>query len=171
MSRKPIDPFAQRIVDFLDEVECPHSEIRFRGGTNNEIFTMHHGIELSKGRFYYELTGWTTERLLSLWTFPLLAIPEDRLVQAAEYALLANRNEWFGHFDLEYEPGGRIGFRTSLICETAEPGFAVLREWMFRNFGALMFHIPYIVSVLLDDVEPSKALAACNADRYSGGGE
>jgi hypothetical protein len=166
MAKKPIDPFAERLIAFFDEIGLPHSEIRFRSKTNNEIFSLHHGMESSKGRFYYVMNGWITQRLLTLWTFPLVQIPAEQLQAVAEYAIRANREEWFGHFDLEYANGGRIGFCTTLLCEGLEPGYAVLRDWLDWKFGTISMHVPYIQSILAGSASPLDALTAQKADLY-----
>jgi hypothetical protein len=96
----------------------------------------------------------------------MLSIPNDRLTAAAEYTSRANREEWFGHFEVEYAADGRIGYRTTLLSETAEPGFAVLRDWLDTNWGTISLHTPFIQSVLFDKVSPTDALQALHDDLH-----
>ena len=99
-------------------------------------------------------------------TYPLIAIPEDRLAAAAEDAACVNREEWYGYLDLEYAAESRIGFRTTLLCESAEPGFAVLKDWLDTNFGMISIHTPFIRNVLFEGITPADAFQALKVDLH-----
>ncbi|RPH96565.1 hypothetical protein EHM69_01015 [candidate division KSB1 bacterium] len=155
-----IDPFAQRVVDFLDEIGVPHSQLRLRGGTDSKIFDLHHSLQIGDEMFIYEMAVHVSGRVLTVWTFPLVKIPEDKLPVIAEYAARANYGLWIGNFDVEYVPDGRIGFKSTLSCESAEPGFACLRDWLYLGFSIISDHLPYIRRVISGELSPAEALTA-----------
>ncbi|HEY3294959.1 MAG TPA: hypothetical protein VGL38_05955 [bacterium] len=155
-----IDPFAQRLLDFLDELGVRHSELRYRGGTDNKIFDLHQSVEIDGELFYWELSGYLPAKLLAVWTYPLLQVPEDKLAVMAEYVARANFACWHGYLEMEYTPGGRVGFSTSICCDGIEPGFAALRHWLHTSFWRTWEHAPFIRRVIAGELTPAEAIEA-----------
>ena len=78
-----IDSFAQRLLDFLDELGVRHSELRYRGGTDGNIFDLHQNVQIDGELYYWELTGSVPAKILTVWTYPLFQVPEDKLAAVA----------------------------------------------------------------------------------------
>jgi hypothetical protein len=159
-----VDPFAQLVLDFLDELGAMHSELRFRGGSDVTIFDLHHRVQIDDVQLYYEMSGDIPRRMLTVWTYMLVPIPENRLSAIAEYACRANYGFWYGGFDMEYCAGGRIGFKTSLRCEGFDPGFALLRHWLYTSFFTMHTHAPYIQKVIAGELTPEVAIESQKED-------
>jgi len=155
-----IDPFAQRVVDFLDELGVRHSEIRYRGGSDGRIFDLHQNVQIEEELFYWELSGHVPAKILTVWTFPLFGIPEDKLATVAEYVARANYGCWHGYLEMEYIPGGRVGFCTSICCDGIEPGFAALRSWLHTSFWRTWDHAPFVRKVIAGELSPVEAIEA-----------
>jgi hypothetical protein len=63
-----VDPFAQLVLDFLAELGVPHSEFRFRRGSDDKIFDLHDCIQIEEDKYYYEMSGDIPRRMLTvLW--------------------------------------------------------------------------------------------------------
>ncbi|HEY3294028.1 MAG TPA: hypothetical protein VGL38_01165 [bacterium] len=155
-----IDPFAQRVLDFLDELGVRRSELRYRGGTEGNVFDLHQNVVIDTEMFYWDLSGNVPAKTLAVWTFPLFGVPEDKLALVAEYVVRANYGCWHGHLEMEYCPGGRVGFSTSLCCDGVEPGFAALRNWLHTSFWRTWEHAPFIRKVIAGEMTPVEALSA-----------
>lgn len=144
----------ENIIRNFIEGQSWHYQV-LRDQSDQKLYKL--GFTLNNGRFDIFVDIRPEQKLVLIFTFCPIQIPQNHRIRISELITLANSGLNIGNFDLNFEDG-TLRFKSSYVySDTFQEPEAVFGRNFFISFDTMDKFLPGVMSVIYANVIPVQA--------------